>query len=432
LTTPDNTSTVTPEEGLMSRVEILTIGDELVEGRLLDSNTTLIADRLTSEGFRVTRQVSVGDDRQAIAFALREAAGRADAVLVSGGLGPTSDDLTAEAAAEAFGAPLARFPAALEHTRCFFAARDRPMPPSNEKQADLPAGSELLPNPWGTAMGFRLRVATCWVAFMPGVPRELEGILEASVLPHLRSVLSPEPRALATLKLFGLGESEVGERLAGLEVDLPAAARLWIQYRATFPEIHVRLVLAGLPEAASAECLRELTEEARRRLGRHVFAVGGARVDVTFAETVLATLAARGVTFAAAEGCTAGALSRLALEVPGGGGVFRGGVVTPDPAARAELLGPTAAVPALLGAALAETMAVAIRARLGATLGVATVGSSAGEGGLRAGELHVAVAGPDRTSARELFYPIDPERFRVLAAHAALARLRSWVERPDA
>jgi nicotinamide-nucleotide amidase len=413
----------------MSAIEILTIGDELVEGRLLDTNTTLLADRLTAEGFRVTRQVSVGDGLGVIATALREAAGRADAVLVSGGLGPTTDDLTAAAAAEAFGLPLVRFPEAVEHTRRFFAARNRTMPPSNEKQADLPAGSELLPNPRGTALGFSLRTGSCWLAFMPGVPRELEGMLEESILPHLRSLLRPRPQAVATLKLFGLGESEVGERLAGVEGGVPADARLWVQYRATFPEIHVRLVLAGMAGEPAAECLRAVTEEAARRLGRHVFAVGGARLDTAFPEVVLAALRVRGATFAAAEGCTAGLVCQLALSAPGGSEVLRGGVVAPTPAAVAELLGRAATTPPATGAALAAAMAEAARARFGATLGLATVGAAEAGDGVRAGELHVVVAGPEGCSARELYYPIEAERFRALAAHAGLARLRGWAER---
>lgn len=410
----------------MVRIEILTIGDELVEGRLVDSNSALMAERLGEAGLSVSRTTSVGDDLTAIVGALREAASRADALLVSGGLGPTTDDLTAAAAAQAFGSPIERRAEALEHTRCFFASRGRPMPVSNEKQADLPAGAVILPNPWGTAVGFRLHADACRVYFMPGVPRELAGILGESVIPHLSSFLSSEPLHLATLKVFGLGESEVGERLSGLEAGLAAPASLRVQYRATFPEIHVRLGLKGIDGAAAREALDRLTAEAARRLGHHLFAAGGARLDTTFAEVVVASLIRRGATFAVVETCTDGLVSELALGAPAGTTVHRAGVVAGDPLRALEALGRSAGPEPATWGALAVDLATAVRDLFGTTLGLATAGSPEPTALGRAGEVGLAVAGPEGTDLRELYYPIDRERFRILTAHAALSRLRSW------
>jgi len=152
----------------MPRIEILTIGDELIEGRLVDTNAGELSAKLTDLGFRATEHRSVGDDMDGMVEALRTSAGRADAVLVSGGLGPTGDDLTAAAAAAAFGLEIERSAEALEHTSRFFTERGREMPPTNEKQADLPAGCTILPNPEGTAVGFRLDVGSCRLYFMPG------------------------------------------------------------------------------------------------------------------------------------------------------------------------------------------------------------------------------------------------------------------------
>lgn len=410
----------------MTRIEILTIGDELVEGRLVDSNSALMAEQLGEAGLTVTRMVSVGDDLPAIVGALRDATARAEAVLVSGGLGPTTDDITAAAAAQALGVPLERYPEALEHTRCFFTSRGRPMPPSNEKQADLPSGAVLLPNPWGTAVGFRAHADGCCLYFMPGVPRELAGILRESVIPHLRSFLRCEAPHLATLKVFGLGESEVGDRLEGLGADLPEGASLKIQYRATFPEIHVRLVLTGLDGAAARETLARLAAAASGRLGHHVFASGGARLDTTYAEVVVASLARRGATFAVVETCTEGLVSELALGAPAGATVHRGGLIAGDPYGALEALGlPQRPAPASWGA-LSRDLAEAVRSRYGTILGLASAGSPDPSPLGRAGDLCLALAGPDGTELRELCYPIDRERFRVLAAHAALSRLRSW------
>jgi nicotinamide-nucleotide amidase len=246
------------------------------------------------------------------------------------------------------------------------------------------------------------------------------------VIPHLRSYLPGEPPHLATLKIFGLGESEVGDRLEGLGTDLPAVARLKIQYRATFPEIHVRLVLTGLDGAAAREALDRVAAEAAGRLGHHVFATGGARLDTSFAEVVVATLVRRAATFSVVEACTDGLVSELALAAPAGATVHRGAVVAADPLRALQALGrPPGVAPESCGA-LALELAGAARALFGTTLGLATAGSAEPSPLGRAGEVCLAIAGPDGTDLRELYYPIDRERFRTLAAHAALSRLRSW------
>jgi nicotinamide-nucleotide amidase len=204
----------------MDRIEIITIGDELIEGRLVDTNACELSDKLTDLGLRAREHRSVGDDMDDMVEALRTAAARSQAVLVSGGLGPTSDDLTALAAARAFGLKIERSPEALEHTRRFFTERGREMAATNEKQADLPKGCTILPNPEGTAVGFRLDAGPCRLYFMPGVPRELRRMADESVLPDLRRRLTARPPCVASLKLFGLGESEVAQRLEGIEEGL--------------------------------------------------------------------------------------------------------------------------------------------------------------------------------------------------------------------
>ncbi|MCU0305314.1 MAG: molybdopterin-binding protein [Thermoanaerobaculales bacterium] len=396
----------------MSRIEILTIGDELVEGRLVDTNAGEMSAVLADAGLRVARHASVGDEIGEIVAALRAAASRADAVLVSGGLGPTSDDLTAAAAAAAFGLAVERSAEAFEHTRRFFVERGREMAPTNAKQADLPAGSTILPNPVGTAVGFRLDTGACRLYFMPGVPHELRRMVADQVLPDLTGRLAAAPPLVATLKIFGLGESDVAHRLEGIERGVPEEVRLTVQYRATFPEIHVRLVLAGDRCGATPEVLEALAGEARRRLGRHVFAVGGAVLDAGFPDRVAAELAERGLTMAAAEVASSGRLAQLLGLTADGRRCLAGGLVAPDPEALATQLGTVSADPG----ELAET----VRRRLDAGIGVAALGAAGGPGGPPPGRLVVAAAGRGRELRRELHFPLDPDRFQLLAAYAAL------------
>lgn len=379
----------------MARIEVLTIGDELVEGRLVDTNAGWISERLADAGLAVARHASVGDDHDEIVAALGEAAARSDAVLVSGGLGPTTDDLTARCAAAAAGLEVARHPAALAHVKRFFAERGRDMSPNNAQQADLPAGCELLPNPHGTAVGFSIALGRCRLWFMPGVPRELQAMVDDHVLPRLADRIAATPPLAATLKVFGRGESDVGQLLEGLGADLAPPARLLVQYRATFPEIHVRLVLRDGDDAL----LAALVDDARGRLGHHVFAVGGPRCDDGYAEAVCARLDRVGVRLAAAEALTAGRVALLLAESDLAGRILVRSEVAP------------------FGVEEAASRAETARRHAGATHGLAVTGDAA------AGSVRVAVAGPADTRVRDLAFPIDAARLRTLAAYAALALL---------
>jgi len=389
----------------VARIEILTVGDELVEGRLTDTNAGAMSTRLADAGLAVTRHTSVGDDIAEMVSVLREIAGRADALLISGGLGPTTDDLTTEAVAIAFDHPLVRRRQAVAHLETFFARRDRPMTPNNLKQADLPEGAALIPNPRGTAVGFHLDAGRCRLYSMPGVPREMEGMLEDTVLPDLLSRLPGDPPRVATLKLFGLGESDAGHRLDGLGGELPAGVQLVVQYRATFPEIHIRLVLRG----AGNDVLAALAGDARARLGRHVFAVGGARCDTTLAEVTAADLAEAGATVAVADGFAGGrAAGMLAAARPE---AVAGALVAGDTGRLARMLEvDEAAGPVMFATRAAE--------RLAASHGAVVLASP--EGAPR-----IAVVGPGGESlTRDLVFPFDAPRMRTLSAWACLELVR--------
>ncbi|MEE4273233.1 MAG: molybdopterin-binding protein [Thermoanaerobaculales bacterium] len=399
----------------MSRIEILTIGDELVEGRLTDTNAGELSAKLVDLGLAPARHATVADDMGEMVAALREAAARSDAVLVSGGLGPTTDDLTAEAAARAFQREIVRFDEALAHARHFFAERGREMPASNEKQADLPTGSTILSNPEGTAVGFRLDAGSCRLYFMPGVPRELRRMTDESVLPDLETRIATTRPQVATLKLFGIGESDVAQRLEAIDELVPSGVGFTVQYRATFPEIHLRLVVAADNAEAGDAALHDLRAEVQQRLDRYVFATGGATLDTDFPAAVAETAGAAGLTIAAAEVASGGDAARLLGGSETGRQVFAGGVVAADAAQLARQLE--------CGEITAEATAEAVRQRFGASIGIAALGSHDGRHGGRAGEILVAAAGPEGVAGRELFFPIDPDRFRRLAAYAALGIL---------
>lgn len=407
----------------MPRIEILTIGDELIEGRLTDTNAGELSAKLVDLGLGASEHRSVGDEMGEMVRALRAAAERADAVLVSGGLGPTSDDMTAEAAARAFGLDIERFDDALEHTRRFFTERGREMPATNEKQADLPAGSTILPNPEGTAVGFRLDADGCRLYFMPGVPRELRRMADESVLPDLAQRLEPVRPQVATLKLFGIGESDVAQRLNGLDAMVPGDVKLTVQYRATFPEIHLRLVIEADDRNTGKTTLLNLREEARLRLGRHVFATGGAKVENDFPAVVATAAMTAGLTLAAAEVASSGALARFMGASDDGRRCLLGGVVASSPDTLAQQL--------RLDAVTAEIAAEAVRRTFGAAIGVATLGSDDGSDGGRPGFLTVAAVGPEGTKTRELHFPIDRDRFQRLAAYAALGLARQLIQGAD-
>ncbi len=390
----------------MSRIEILTVGDELVEGRLTDTNAGVMSGRLGDVGLAVVRHTSVGDDVGELVAVLREIAGRADALLISGGLGPTTDDLTTEAVAAAFGRELVRNPEAVAHLEAFFSGRGRPMSPNNLKQADLPDGATLIANPRGTAVGFRLDAGACRLYSMPGVPREMEGMLDDTVIPDLVGRLPGDAPRIATLKLFGLGESDAGHRLEGLGAACSAGSRLTVQYRASFPEIQVRLVLRG----GSDDALAALVEHARARLGHHVYAAGGARCDVTLADVTAAALESAGVTVAVADAYAGGRAAGMLAAAPRGAIVLGGALLAPGRGHLARLL-ESSSIDAVSAAAR-------VADRLGTTLGAAIVPD--------ADDVPViAVASPGGTPLeRRLDFPFDRPRMRVIAAWALLALLR--------
>jgi nicotinamide-nucleotide amidase len=403
-------------------IEILSTGDELLTGQVVDTNSPWLMDRLWDLGILVRRKTLVGDDRDDLLAALREATSRADVVVMSGGLGPTEDDLTAEMVARAMGVPLERDDASLEAIRARFARLGRTMTPNNEKQALFPRGATVLPNAHGTAPGFAAPVGRGEVVCLPGVPVEFRALCEEFVLPRLAARATEVPAA-GIVKLFGVPESQAAMRMQHVvEAHAPEGVRFG--WRAHWPEIHVKWRAAGPGAEARVEAIRL---ELRRIFGDQLWTE---EPKQELPALVVARLVARGERIALAESCTGGLLASLVTAVSGASAVFDLGVVAYANGMKAAVLGVPEALLAAHGAVsepVARALAEGARARAGATWGVGITGIAGPSGGTPekpVGTVHLAIAGPDGTRALARRYPGDRDRVRRNAAYDALNELR--------
>jgi nicotinamide-nucleotide amidase len=401
---------------------VLSTGTELTRGELVNTNATWLADALTGLGFDVVALDTVGDDQGRIRATLLRLGAEHDLVVCTGGLGPTTDDLTSATVAELLGVPLERDAASLAAIGERLARLGRPLAESNAKQADFPRGATILPNAWGTAPGFALRIGRALACFLPGVPREMEPMFENRVVPLLAGL----PRAIRhqiRLRTFGLAESEVNDRLAGVATTYGVT----LGYRASLPEIEVK-VLAEAPSRGEAEKrARSAADEIHARLGSLVVYGEGTR---SFPASLLELLAERGLTLGVAESCTGGLAEELLTRVPGASRVFLGGVVAYQNEVKTKLLGVDPALIAAHGAVsgeVARAMAEGVRRALGASLGLSFTGIAGPDGGSTekpVGLVHFAVSGLDGTSAAERVFAGTREQVRRRAVFAGFSLIR--------
>ncbi|MBY0229643.1 MAG: competence/damage-inducible protein A [Gemmataceae bacterium] len=353
------------------KCEIVSIGSEITSGQNLDTNSQWLSRRLAEHGLAVGWHTTVADDLDANIDAFRIAARRARIVLVSGGLGPTQDDLTREALAAAARVDLAFHEPSFLAIQEMFRSRNRLMPERNRAQAMFPAGAEPIPNSCGTAPGVWMRLEDAVVAAMPGVPTEMRAMFEASVLPRLLGMgLGGGVLVERKLNTFGAGESHVEEKLFDLT------------RRGHVPEVGITVsdavislrILAHAATMAEAQALIAPVERTiRERLGEMVFGEG----EETLAHAVLGLLKARGMTLATAESVTGGLIGQMLTDVPGSSESFKGGVIAYTNEVKERQLGVPAALIAekgVVSAEVAEAMAVGARSLLGADLAVSTTG----------------------------------------------------------
>ena len=317
------------------RIEIICTGDEVLTGKIVNSNFSHISQRLEDVGLDVVWGTTVGDDRTQLLDAFQRAGTRADAVIVNGGLGPTIDDLSQEIAARAAGLDLVLDEAWLGRMEEFFARRQRVMPPNNRKQAMLPRGAEILDNPVGTACGFAMDIGQARFFFTPGVPRELKRMLEEQIIPRLlaRSGV-PGVIRLKRFHSYGIGESRADGLLDGIEA-MAEDGCAKLGFRAHYPQLETKLVVRGRDAEDVARRLAPLQDEARRRLGNFILAED----DRTLEGVLVDELARAGASLAMVETFSAGQMAARIAHLPGAEALFRRGVVARTPAALGAALG---------------------------------------------------------------------------------------------
>lgn len=406
----------------MTTAAICTIGDELVAGEVVDSNSAWLATALTELGVEVTTIVSVGDRLEGLVAEVRRLVAAHDVVVCSGGLGPTSDDRTREAVATAVGVDLERRADLAERLRAWFADRGVEMPEANLQQADVPVGAEVLP-PKGTAPGFVLPAGDGLVAALPGVPWELEAMFRESLEPLLVARRDIRPAVTRVVNVSGLGESACAELLAPLEDDLPAGVE--IGYLAAGGELKVKLTARGDDRAAARVLTDEPLGRAVALLGEHVVGIDGGSLE----QVVIARYAAAGRTIAVAESASSGILADRLATPDGASAVFLGGVAAYSPAAKRDLVGVDQAVldeHGTVSRATTEALAVAIRERLGADVGAATTGVAGPDPveGHASGTIIWAIATAEGVRSWERVLPGDRTAVRRRLATAALEGLR--------
>jgi len=358
-------------------VEIISIGTELMHGLTVDTNSAWLSRRSAALGLRVGRHVTIADDASAIAEAVRGAVGQAGVVLVSGGLGPTVDDLTRQGLAAAMGQPLVEDEASLRSLEAFFQRLQRPMTDSNRLQALLPRGAQAIANVRGTAPGIRARLGGAVIYVMPGVPEEMRAMFERSIEPELAALGSGAAIVVRTICCFGATEANIGGQIE----DLMAIGREpVVGITASEGVIRVRIVARGRDAASAAAMAEADAVEVRRRLGRLVFGEG----DCTLQEAVADLLLASGLSVATAESCTGGLLAKCLTDVPGSSGYFWGGFVTYANEAKVAQLGVPRGLIDQYGAVsqeVADAMARGCRRAIGAEVGISITGIAGPSGG---------------------------------------------------
>ncbi len=405
-------------------IEIITIGDELLCGRTQDTNAGMIARELNASGFTVQRITTTGDTHDAISAALLACLRETRFVIVTGGLGSTDDDLTATAAADAFGDTIALHPEALEMLRAELARRGRSMNVPQQKQAMLPSTCTPIANPVGTACGFVVRFAERHYLFLPGVPAEARAMTEQFVIAYINEHSGRKHIIRSkTLRVFGLWESVIQEKLFGTLSPMSSVA---LGFYPHFPEVLLKLTAHGPDAAVLEERLNQAQSAIAERLGTYIYA----GKDVSLMETVGRLLAESGQSLAVAESCTGGLLSHLITNVPGSSTWFERGLVVYSNAAKTQLAGVEEKILAQHGAVSAQTaqaLALGVRDRAPSTYGIGITGIAGPDGGTPekpVGTVFFAIAGPEGCRAYHRRFTGNREQNKLLSAYTALDLLR--------
>lgn len=414
-----------PPDGTALRAEVVAVGTELVVGDNVDTNSAWLSQRLVELGVDVRRHTSIGDDLEAMAAALRRATADHDVVIVTGGLGPTHDDLTRFAVAEVAGVELERRGALVDVIRSQFVRRGRPMPAGNLVQADLPVGAAVIA-PVGTAAGFVLEVAGALLICLPGVPAEMRQMTERSVLPLLRERGGLATTVHRTVRTAGMAESDVADRCAALAARLGARGNPRLALLASRAETRVRVTARAADREAAHALTDPVVDELIALLGTGVVGVD----DEGTEHLVARLLSGRGWTLAVAESITGGGVGARLVTVPGASTWFAGGVIVYATTAKPLLGGVPADLLAEHGPVsepVVEALARGVRDRLGSDVGLGVVGVAGPttQGGVDVGTVCLGVALPGGAWTRTvLLPPRSRQELQEFGASTALDYLR--------
>lgn len=408
-------------------IELLTIGSELLLGFTVDTNGAELARALSAVGVQVVRRTSVGDDSEAIRRAVLEALGRTGAVLTTGGLGPTRDDVSKVVVAELFGAPLEFDDAVWQALVERFARMGRTPPASNRSQAQVPRGATVLPNRWGTAPGLWLEGPPGLAIMLPGVPGEMRKLMEHEVVPRLAARSDGAVIRSRLVRTTGIPESTLAERLGEIE---QAIAPLSLAYLPGYEGVDLRVSAWRLPAAEADARLAAATALLRQRAGQYAYGEG----DDDLAALVLESARARRLSLGTAESCTGGLVAARLTEIPGSSDVFIGAVVCYANALKTSLLDVDPELIAADGAvseSVARAMARGACRRLGVDVAVAVTGIAGPGGGTEdkpVGLVFLHAEGPDGSLSGDFVFPGDRTSIRRRATVTALHLLRRLLQ----
>lgn len=402
--------------------EIITIGDELISGRVVDINAWYAAGKLTASGLMVTKVTTVGDDFESVSKALVEAIGHADFVIVTGGLGSTEDDQTNQIVATTLKRPLCLDREMFDRIQKYVRVRDIEMSPSFEKLAWMPKDARLI-NPKGDVCGFTLLENHVRLYFLPGVPEQMRHLMDEFVIPEILLHCDVVPvMKHRMLKVYGLSEPGIAEVLRGLP-----RKEVILGFYPQFPENRITISLRGDDEPLMESEVDAVEKEIRSLLGPYVFGTGGQTMESVVGEM----LAQKGLTLSVAESCTGGLISHLLTNVPGSSDYFQGGVTVYSNQSKADLLGVFPETVRKHGAVsdpVVREMAEGVRRKLKTDIGVAVTGVAGPGGGSEekpVGTVHLGLASKEETFSQKYRFWGNRDQNKLNSAMMAL----DWVRR---
>ena len=411
------------------KLAILTIGNELMNGRTADTNASFIAREANQQGWSVEAIMSVGDDFALIKKRLEYLFSVTDAVICSGGLGPTADDITTAAIAEAFGLPLYTDENVLNYIKDIFTKFNLRWVENNAKQAMFPQGAEILPNMRGTAPGFVLPVKKKLILVIPGVPAEAKMMMTEEVIPALRKYFPQDEIYVAkqTIKTFGLSEAAVDDSLKDIDFESMGVS---VGFYPVFPENHIVLIGRSETQDEARNNLQKAQDEVSSRLQDYIFAYG----EQTLEGVIAPLLTEKKLTIAVAESCTGGLITSRLTDVSGSSDYLERGLVTYSNAAKISMLGVPAEVIEKYGAVSEETarlMAEGVRKLAGTDLGLSSTGIAGPTGGSKekpVGTIYIALTDSKQTICRHYAFRWDRKRNKDMFSESALFLLKNYLQ----